>query len=327
MGTSRLPVSGNWSLVKRVVVLGAAGFLGSHLCDFLLARGDEVIGIDDLSSGSLANIEHLKNHSAFSFKKTDICNQFSVDGAVDAIMNFASPASPPRYQTMPIQTLRTGSLGTENALNLAHKKNARFLMASTSEIYGDPTVSPQPETYWGNVNSIGERSCYDEAKRYAEAICMAYKREYDLNLGIVRIFNTYGPRLDAKDGRVVSNLVSQALLGQELTIYGDGSQTRSFCYVSDEVRGIVALMDSELTGPVNIGNPNEFTMNELAELVKELTGTTSDVVYRPLPADDPMRRCPDISLAKKELSWAPEIQLLEGLEHTIKWFNDQLPRR
>lgn len=313
--------------MKRVVVLGAAGFLGSHLCDFLLARGDEVIGIDDLSSGSLANIEHLESHNAFSFTKTDICNQFSVDGEVDVIMNFASPASPPRYQAMPIQTLRTGSRGTENALNLAHQKNARFLMASTSEVYGDPVVSPQPETYWGNVNSIGERSCYDEAKRYAEAICMAYKREYDLNLGIVRIFNTYGPRLDAKDGRIVSNLVSQAIQRQELTIYGDGSQTRSFCYVSDEVRGIVALMDSELTGPVNIGNPNEFTMNELAKLVKELTGSTSDVVYRPLPADDPTRRCPDISLAKKELSWAPEIQLQEGLEHTIKWFKDQLPRQ
>ena len=313
--------------MKRIVVLGAAGFLGSHLCDFLLARGDEVIGIDDLSSGSLANIGHLESHSAFSFTKVDICNQFSVDGDVDVIMNFASPASPPRYQAMPIQTLRTGSRGTENALNLAHQKNARFLMASTSEIYGDPAVSPQPETYWGNVNSIGERSCYDEAKRYAEAICMAYKREYDLNLGIVRIFNTYGPRLDAEDGRVVSNLVSQALQGEKLTIYGDGSQTRSFCYVSDEVRGIVALMDSELTGPVNIGNPNEFTMNELAELVKELTGSTSEVVYRPLPADDPMRRCPDISLAKKELSWSPEIQLREGLEHTIKWFKDQLPRQ
>lgn len=310
--------------MKRVVVLGAAGFLGSHLCDYLLARGDEVVGIDDLSSGSLGNIKHLESHRSFSFKDGDICDQLLVDGHVDVVMNFASPASPPRYQAMPIQTLRTGSVGTENALQLANKKSARFIMASTSEVYGDPTVSPQSETYWGNVNSIGERSCYDEAKRYAEAICMAYKREHDINLGIVRIFNTYGPRLDPNDGRVVSNLVTQALLGQDLTIYGDGTQTRSFCYVSDEVNGIVALMDSDFVGPVNIGNPNEFTMNELAELVKELTGSEGRVLYKPLPADDPLRRCPDISLAKHELSWSPEIQLREGLQHTIAWFKEHL---
>lgn len=310
--------------MKRVVVLGAAGFLGSHLCDFLINRGDEVLGIDDLSSGSVENIRHLESHSQFVFKVGDICNMISIDGAVDVVLNFASPASPPRYQAMPIQTLRTGSIGTENALRLASEKNARFIMASTSEVYGDPTVSPQPETYWGNVNSIGERSCYDEAKRYAEAICMAYKRQHEMDLGIVRIFNTYGPRLDPNDGRVVSNLVTQALAGENLTVYGDGSQTRSFCYVSDEVRGIVALMDSSLTGPVNIGNPNEFTMNELAGLVRELTGSKSAVEYRPLPADDPLRRCPDITLAEKELLWKPEIQLREGLQHTIAWFREYL---
>lgn len=309
--------------MKRVVVLGAAGFLGSHLCDYLINRGDEVVGVDDLSTGSLENIAHLKDNSRFSFIPGDICSEIAVTGTVDAVLNFASPASPPRYQAIPIQTLRTGSIGTENALRLALEKNARFVMASTSEVYGDPAVSPQPESYWGNVNSIGERSCYDEAKRYAEAICMAYKREHDIDLGIVRIFNTYGPRLDPKDGRVVSNLVTQAILGQDLTIYGDGSQTRSFCYVSDEVRGIISLMDSSHTGPINIGNPNEFTMNELAELVIELTGTKSNIRYRPLPADDPLRRCPDISLASELLDWRPEIQLREGLAMTIQWFRDE----
>ena len=313
--------------MKRVVVLGAAGFLGSHLCDYLINRGDEVVGVDDLSTGSLENIAHLKENSRFSFIRGDICNEVSVAGTVDAVLNFASPASPPRYQAIPIQTLRTGSLGTENALRLAMEKKARFVMASTSEVYGDPAVSPQPESYWGNVNSIGERSCYDEAKRYAEAICMAYKREHDIDLGIVRIFNTYGPRLDPKDGRVVSNLITQALLGQDLTIYGDGSQTRSFCYVSDEVRGIISLMDSKLTGPVNIGNPNEFTMNELAERVRDLTGKNCQIQYQPLPADDPLRRCPDITLAKRELSWVPEIELDEGLGYTIAWFEDHLLKR
>jgi nucleoside-diphosphate-sugar epimerase len=309
--------------MKRVVVLGAAGFLGSHLCDYLLNRGDAVVGVDDLSTGSLENIVHLKDNPRFSFIPGDICSEIAVTGTVDAVLNFASPASPPRYQAIPIQTLRTGSIGTENALRLAMEKNARFVMASTSEVYGDPTVSPQPESYWGNVNPIGERSCYDEAKRYAEAICMAYKREHDIDLGIVRIFNTYGPRLDPKDGRVVSNLVTQAILGQDLTIYGDGSQTRSFCYVSDEVRGIISLMDTSHNGPINIGNPNEFTMNELAELVIELTGTKSNIRYRPLPTDDPLRRCPDISLASELLDWRPEIQLREGLAMTIQWFRDE----
>jgi nucleoside-diphosphate-sugar epimerase len=310
--------------MKRIVLLGAAGFLGSHLADSLLDRGDEVIGIDDLSSGSLNNIAHLDSHPKFLFRQQDICETISIDGQVDAVLNFASPASPPRYQSMPIKTLQTGSIGTENALRLAQKKGARFVMASTSEVYGDPNVSPQPETYWGNVNPIGERSCYDEAKRFSEAICMSYKREHDINLGIVRIFNTYGPRLDPQDGRVVSNLVTQALSNADLTIYGDGSQTRSFCYVSDEVRGILSLMDSDLTGPINIGNPFEFTMNELATLVIELTDSKSKIRNEPLPTDDPLRRCPDISIAEQELSWTPEVQLREGLELTITWFRELL---
>lgn len=221
---------------------------------------------------------------------------------------------------MPIKTLRTGSRGTDNALQFALENNARFIMASTSEVYGDPTISPQVETYWGNVNSIGERSCYDEAKRYAEALCMAYWREYQANIGIVRIFNTYGPRLDPTDGRVVSNFVCQALQGQDLTVYGDGSQTRSFCYVDDEIRGILALLDSNERGPINIGNPVEFTMLELAELVLELTGSQSQLVYESLPADDPLQRCPDITLARQLLKWEPTVDLREGLRHTIDWF-------
>jgi dTDP-glucose 4,6-dehydratase len=225
---------------------------------------------------------------------------------------------------MPIHTLRTGSQGTENALQFALERNARFIMASTSEVYGDPTVTPQPETYWGNVNSIGERSCYDEAKRYAEALCMAYKRQHDVDLGIVRIFNTYGPRLDPNDGRVVSNFVCQAIQGQDLTVYGDGSQTRSFCFVDDEIRGIIALLDSDECGPINIGNPVEFTMLELAEIVLELTGSSSKVVHRPLPSDDPMQRCPDITKAKELLGWEPKVNLREGLAHTIDWFRATL---
>ena len=310
--------------MARIVVLGAAGFLGSHLCDQLIARGDEVIGIDNLSSSSGLNLKHLDSHKQFSFIKSDVSEGVSVDGKVDAVLNFASPASPPRYLEMPIQTLRTGSQGTDNALRLALKKNARFIMASTSEIYGDPSVSPQVETYWGNVNSIGERSCYDEAKRYAEALCMAYWREKNVNIGIVRIFNTYGPRLDPKDGRVVSNFVCQALEGDDLTIYGDGSQTRSFCYVDDEIRGILSMLDSDQRGPINIGNPVEFTMMELAELVLELTRSKSSIVYRELPADDPLQRKPDISRAIESLGWRPSIELREGLEQTINWFQKVL---
>ena len=306
--------------MARIVVLGASGFLGSHLCDQLIARGDEVVGIDNLSSSTGANLKHLESNKRFSFVMNDISEGISVKGKIDAVLNFASPASPPRYLEMPIQTLRTGSQGTENALRLALENNARFIMASTSEIYGDPSISPQVETYWGNVNPIGERSCYDEAKRYAEALCMAYWREKNANIGIVRIFNTYGPRLDPDDGRVVSNFVCQAIEGNDLTIYGDGTQTRSFCYVDDEIRGIIAMLDSDQRGPINIGNPVEFTMLELAELVLELTSSKSSLVYRELPADDPLQRKPDISNAIEFLGWRPAIDLREGLEQTIKWF-------
>jgi dTDP-glucose 4,6-dehydratase len=310
--------------MARIVVLGASGFLGSHLCDELIARGDEVVGIDDLSSSTGVNLKALESETRFTFLKGDIAEGIPVRGTVDAVLNFASPASPPRYLDMPIQTLRTGSRGTDNALQFALENNARFIMASTSEVYGDPTISPQVETYWGNVNSIGERSCYDEAKRYAEALCMAYWREYQANIGIVRIFNTYGPRLDPTDGRVVSNFVCQALQGQNLTVYGDGSQTRSFCYVDDEIRGILALLDSSERGPINIGNPVEFTMLELAELVLELTGSQSQLVYEALPADDPLQRCPDITLARQLLKWEPTVELREGLRHTIEWFQKTL---
>jgi dTDP-glucose 4,6-dehydratase len=310
--------------MARIVVLGASGFLGSHLCDELIARGDEVIGIDDLSSSTGVNLKALESEPRFTFLKGDIAEGIPVRGTVDAVLNFASPASPPRYLETPIQTLRTGSKGTDNALQFALENNARFIMASTSEVYGDPTISPQVETYWGNVNSIGERSCYDEAKRYAEALCMAYWREYQANIGIVRIFNTYGPRLDPTDGRVVSNFVCQALQGQNLTVYGDGSQTRSFCYVDDEIRGILALLDSNERGPINIGNPVEFTMLELAELVLELTGSQSQLVYEALPADDPLQRCPDITLARELLKWEPTVDLREGLRHTIEWFQKTL---
>jgi dTDP-glucose 4,6-dehydratase len=310
--------------MARIVVLGASGFLGSHLCDELIARGDEVVGIDDLSSSTGVNLKALESEPRFTFLKGDIAEGIPVRGTVDAVLNFASPASPPRYLETPIQTLRTGSRGTDNALQFALENNARFIMASTSEVYGDPTISPQVETYWGNVNSIGERSCYDEAKRYAEALCMAYWREYQANIGIVRIFNTYGPRLDPTDGRVVSNFVCQALQGQNLTVYGDGSQTRSFCYVDDEIRGILALLDSNERGPINIGNPVEFTMLELAELVLELTGSKSQLVYEALPADDPLQRCPDITLARQLLNWEPTVELREGLRHTIEWFQKTL---
>ena len=310
--------------MARVVVLGASGFLGSHLCDELIARGDEVVGVDDLSSSTGINLKSLQSESRFSFVEADIANGIPVTGNVDAVLNFASPASPPRYLATPIQTLRTGSRGTENALQLALENDARIVMASTSEIYGDPTESPQVETYWGNVNTIGERSCYDEAKRYAEALCMAYWREYQANIGIIRIFNTYGPRLDPTDGRVVSNFICQSLRGEDLTMYGDGSQTRSFCYVDDEVRGILSMLDSTERGPINIGNPTEFTMLELAQIILELTGSNSKVVYRPLPEDDPLQRKPDITKARESLKWEPSVDLREGLKKTIDWFKQTL---
>lgn len=308
--------------MARVLVLGASGFLGSHLCDSLLARGDEVVGVDDLSSSTGINIAHLENHRDFSFFRTNICDGIPAIGKVDVVLNFASPASPPRYSEMPIHTLMTGSQGTLEAAKFALEHDARFVMASTSEVYGDPSVSPQSEDYWGHVNPIGERSCYDEAKRFSEALCMAYQREYKLNLGIVRIFNTYGPRLDPNDGRVVSNFVNQALRGTDITVYGSGTQTRSFCYVDDLIRGVLALMDSDVTGPVNIGNPHEITMLELAEIVIDLTRSSSKLVYLPLPADDPLQRLPDIQLAKTSLGWEPTVALRDGLERTISWFRD-----
>jgi dTDP-glucose 4,6-dehydratase len=309
---------------QRIVITGGAGFIGRHLCATLLDRGDDVIAVDNLSTGKPRNITALLENSRFSFVEHDVVDGLEVDGDVDAVMHFASPASPPRYLAIPIETLRVGSLGTERALQLAVAKDARFILASTSEVYGEPAVHPQPETYWGNVNSIGPRSCYDEGKRYGEAITMAYHRVHQAKIGIVRIFNTYGPFLDPADGRVVSNFLTQALTGQKLTVYGDGLQTRSFCYIDDEVRGIIALLDSDLVGPVNIGNPNEFTMLQLAEMVNQVVGSDVPVAYEPLPTDDPTQRQPDITIARTKLGWEPNVQLREGLERTTAWLRSVL---
>lgn len=309
---------------RRVVVTGGAGFLGSHLADAFLARGDEVVAVDNLSTGNLRNLAHLEGHPRFRFVQADVCDRLAVDGPVDAVMHFASPASPPRYLALAIETLRVGSIGTEHALRLAGEKGARLILASTSEVYGDPHVHPQVETYWGNVNPIGPRSCYDEAKRYAEALTMAYHRYRGVDVGIVRIFNTYGERLDPADGRVVSNFLAQALRGEPLTVYGDGRQTRSFCYVADEIRGFLALLDSAEVGPINIGNPGEFTMLELAHEVLAVTGARSELVFEPLPTDDPAQRRPDITLARERLGWEPQVALREGLERTAAWFRTVL---
>ena len=305
------------------VVLGGAGFLGSHLVDSLISDGNKVVVLDDFSSGTMKNLEQVQDHPLFSIQKHDICHRIKVDDEVDMVFNFASPASPPRYLENPIHTLQTGSFGTNNAILFALEKNARLVQASTSEVYGDPLEHPQTETYWGNVNPIGIRSCYDEAKRYGEALCMAYKRSEDLDVAIVRIFNTYGPRLGATDGRVVSNLIVQALAGSPLTIYGDGFQTRSFCFVSDLIDGIRKLASSGACGPINIGNPVEFTVLELAQMVKQITATSSTIEYLDLPADDPMQRCPEIALARSVLNWEPRIGLEDGLRQTIQWFKEQ----
>jgi dTDP-glucose 4,6-dehydratase len=306
--------------MARVVVTGGAGFLGSHLCDRLLDRGDEVVAIDNLVTGSVANIEHHFGQPGFTFVEHDVSGFIWVPGPVDVVMHLASPASPKDYLEMPIQTLKVGSLGTHNGLGLAKAKGATFFLASTSEVYGDPQVHPQPEEYWGHVNPVGPRGVYDEAKRFAEAMTMAYHRHHGLDVKIVRIFNTYGERMRPRDGRVVSNFIMQALHGEPITIYGDGTQTRSFCYVEDEVRGFLALLDSDQTGPINIGNPGEFTMLELADLVLELTGSSSEVVHEPLPVDDPAQRRPDITKARELLGWQPEVALREGLERTIAHF-------
>jgi dTDP-glucose 4,6-dehydratase len=305
---------------RRIVVTGGAGFLGSHLCEALVARGDSVVCVDDLSSGRLSNLETLEHDRSFELVIADVSTSLDVEGPVDAVLHLASAASPPDYLARPIETLAAGSEGTRRAVELAARNGARFLLASTSEVYGDPLVHPQTESYWGNVNPVGPRSVYDEAKRFAEALTMAWHTTRKLDVGIVRIFNTYGPRLRPGDGRVVSNFVMQALSDRPLTVYGDGTQTRSLCYVEDEIRGILRLLDSGLVGPVNIGNPHEVTILELAKRVIALTGSASRTEHLGLPVDDPTRRCPDISLARRELGWEPTIDLNEGLTRTIEAF-------
>jgi len=304
----------------RAVVTGGAGFLGSHLCERLLAEGMEVVCIDNLLTGNVANIEHLFGAAGFTFDKHDVTNYIWVPGRVDFVLHFASPASPIDYLELPIQTLKVGSLGTHNALGLAKAKGARFLLASTSEVYGDPLVHPQPESYWGNVNPVGPRGVYDEAKRFAEAMTMAYQRFHGVSTRIVRIFNTFGPRMRAHDGRVVPAFVSQALNGEALTVFGDGSQTRSFCYVDDEVEGIIRLLFSEIDQPVNIGNPAEMTVLQFAETIRRLVGNQVPIEMRPLPVDDPKVRQPDISQARSFLGWEPKVSLEEGLRRTIDYF-------
>jgi dTDP-glucose 4,6-dehydratase len=308
----------------RVLVTGAAGFLGSHLCDRLLAAGDEVVGMDNFITGNAANIAHLERHPRWRFTRHDVTEYIDIEGPLDGVLHFASPASPVDYLELPIQTLKVGSLGTHKALGLAKAKGARFLLASTSEVYGDPLVHPQPEEYWGNVNPVGPRGVYDEAKRFAEAMTMAYHRFHGVNTRIVRIFNTYGPRMRPRDGRVVSNFIVQALKGEPLTIYGDGSQTRSFCYVDDLIDGIVRMWERGAHDPINIGNPHEFTVRQLAQRVIALTGSRSAIVERPLPTDDPKVRRPDITRARAVLGWEPHVELDEGLGRTIPYFRTAL---
>ncbi|MGD9904431.1 MAG: UDP-glucuronic acid decarboxylase family protein [Vicinamibacterales bacterium] len=310
-------------MAKRVVITGAAGFIGSHLSDALLDRGYSVVGIDNLLTGDLANIAHIKNRD-FEFIKHDVTNYINVDGPVDYVLHWASPASPIDYLELPIPTLKVGALGTHKALGLAKAKGAAFVIASTSEVYGDPLEHPQKETYWGNVNPVGPRGVYDEAKRFAEAMTMAYHRYHGIDAKIVRIFNTYGPRMRVKDGRAVPAFMSQALKNEDVTVFGDGSQTRSFCYVSDLVDGIIRLMLSTENEPVNIGNPAEMTIKQIAETIIEMTGSTSRIIYKPLPVDDPKVRRPDITRARTLLGWEPQVDLREGLTKTIDYFKTKV---
>lgn len=304
----------------RIIVSGAAGFVGSHMCDRLLAEGHSIVAVDNFLTGAARNLAHLTGRPGYQFIRHDVTAPLHIDGSVDAVLHMASPASPKDYLEHPIETLDVGSMGTRNMLELARKHQARFLVTSTSECYGDPTEHPQVETYWGNVNPVGPRSCYDESKRFAEALTMAYHRTYGLPTNIARIFNTYGPRMKLNDGRVVPAFLDQALRGEPITVFGDGSQTRSFCYVSDLVDGLYRLMQSDERYPVNLGNPDEMTISEFAERIQRLTGSTSPVTYRPLPQDDPKQRRPDISKARRILGWEPVIELEQGLRQTIKYF-------
>ena len=308
--------------MKTVLITGGAGFIGSHLCDFLIKKGFFVICVDNLITGGEKNIEHLDKNSQFEFIYHDITKPIKIDGKIDYVLHFASPASPIDYQKIPIQTLKVGSLGTHNTLGLALAKKAKYMLASTSEVYGDPKVNPQKEDYWGNVNPVGPRGCYDESKRFAEALTMAYHRIHNVDTRIARIFNTFGERMRKDDGRVVPNFINQALANKAITVYGDGSQTRSFCYIIDVVDGIYKLMESNTNDPVNLGNPDEHTINQFADMIKELTGSRSEIVFKKLPVDDPHVRCPDISKAKKELGWEPKIKLKGGLSKTVEWFKN-----
>jgi dTDP-glucose 4,6-dehydratase len=308
----------------RAVITGGAGFLGSHLCDYLIEHGWDVLSIDNLVTGSEGNAAHLVKHPRFRMMRHDVSHYIDVPGPVDYVLHFASPASPVDYLKLPIQTLKVGALGTHNSLGLALAKKAKYFLASTSECYGDPQISPQPESYWGHVNPIGPRGVYDEAKRFAEAMVMAYHRFHGVDTHIVRIFNTYGPRMRLNDGRALPNFVYQALRGQPITVYGDGKQTRSFCYVSDLIEGIYRLMNSDEHEPVNIGNPQEITILEFAERVRALLGSDVPIVFKPLPQDDPKQRCPDISKAKRLLKWQPKVNLNEGLQLTLNFFRQQV---
>ena len=309
--------------MPRSLVTGGAGFLGSHLCEYLLEKGHEVICMDNCITGKYENIQHLKKNKKFSFVEHDVSNHIKIEGKLDYILHFASPASPIDYQQIPIQTLKVGSLGTHNALGLAKAKNSVFLLASTSEVYGDPLVNPQPENYWGNVNPVGVRGCYDEAKRFSEALVMAYHRVHKIDTRIVRIFNTYGPRMRKNDGRVMPAFITQALENRPLTVFGDGKQTRSFCYVSDEIDGIYNLLVSKINEPMNIGNPAEMNVLELAKLIIRLCNSKSKLSFKELPLDDPKVRRPDISKAKKMLGWEPKVRIEEGLKKTIEFFKSK----